>query len=164
MKPAKPYLFGFRMLVVVIIIRLLLIVVAWVLIQRLAGRGFSSATTWISFLSVIVVIIEAMVYWYRRYKIPNKAWVHVHVWTLFVATILIPLATAVMIPVLSKMYSPDLYDNTLSNILTIRHYVYWGLLAIGHIFFIATIVRSLQLKESESNEPPGILDEFVNRP
>jgi hypothetical protein len=164
MRPAKPYLFGFRMLVGVIIIRLLMIMIAWILVQRLAGRGFNSATIWISFLSVMVVVIEAMVYWYRRYKIPNKAWVHIHVWTLIVATILIPLASVVMMPILSRMYSPDLYDNTLSNIITIRSYVYWGLLAIGHAFFIATIVRSLQLKESQSNEPPGILDEFVDRP
>jgi hypothetical protein len=120
---------------------------------------------WYSTILTILVVIEATIYSYFRNQELKKVWVHVHVWSLFLAMILSPLVIAMMMPALAGLHRETEYyqDSMLYKILAVKNYVYWSLLACGHLFFIGTIVRCLQIKEPESNDSPGLLDEFVNR-
>jgi hypothetical protein len=172
MKPAKPYMLGFWVMFVIVVFRLILVIGTYLLLRRYDGRAPESFN-WFMFLTAMIMIIETMVYWYRRYHIPNKLWVHIHTWTTFTAMVVIPGVMILVTPILMRAYYQQVPpeteyfnsqgENIFDKITRIRFYVFWGLTIIGHIFFIATIVKSLQIKESEPDESAGLLDEFVDQ-
>lgn len=163
MRRDRPYTFGYRIMVVIVVFRILLLFAfAYINMRSGGGRLFHSLNLFI-LGSVIILVAETMVYWYRRFKIPGKAWVHIHVWTTFTVMVLLPLFVYFCVQVLSNYLDPDDFYDFWDTFISIQAYGYWVLIGIGHIFFIATIVKSFQLKDERPDESAGLLDEFIDR-
>jgi hypothetical protein len=174
MRRERPYTFGFWMMVVIVVFRVFLLVAITIALQRNKASGLSFTFNLVMFVMVIVLLAETMFYWNRRYKIPNKAWVHIHIWSTFLAMVVIPIVTYFLMSILMRSYYQQLppeteyyngnsYHDVVARYTTIQRYLFWGLLAVGHIFFIVTIVKSFQLKDEEPDESTGLLDEFIDR-
>lgn len=171
MKPAKRYLLGYWVLLLAIILRIAFLIIYYIFLRYYTGT-MDSRISWrvigyTNFFSIVIMAAEMIVYWYRRHYIPNKTWVHIHVWSVFLAVIVLRVVTSVLVYILLRKQSEgEYFDITdFHLIIDIQEYTFWGLIIIGHIFFIATIVRSLALqKERESNDNSGLLDEFIDKP
>jgi len=111
-----------------------------------------------------LLLIEAIVYWNFRFRIKKRLWVHLHIWTIFMAMTIVPLIFFVIRTISERYKSPNdsLYFN--QQLYQYQFYTFWSLITIGHIFFIATIVKGLSpKKETIADEPtPGLLDEFAD--
>lgn len=179
MKPVRPYTFGFWMFSVIVIVKLALMIITAIRLQRLNSADVGRTSDPITFVILLVLFAEAIFYWYRRYYIPSKRWVLIHSWTTLGAMVILPLTMALVMPVLvradyeslppeTEYFFSSEYESLMAKAASINGYVFWGLLGIGHIFFIATIVKSflpiaIGIKEPLANESTGLLDEFTDR-
>jgi hypothetical protein len=112
-----------------------------------------------AFFWPVAFIAEIIAYTAIRKKIYNKSWVLTHSWSILLAFLVLPL-----IYVLASSYQqrePEFGLERIGITLTVRIILFWLLIAIGHFFFILTIVKSFKKKEIALNETPGILDEFT---
>jgi hypothetical protein len=169
MRPAKPFLLGYWVILAIVCAKLLLLIYFFAM-QYFSGSRvmpLSIAFGYGTLVAFFILIAEMIIYRNLRYRIVRKSWVHIHVWTLLVVVLVVPVASSMAMDAAmqSQMDDTEYFHNSLfDTIRAVTFYTYWTLIIIGHIFFIATIVKSLQLKKTETDEAPGILDEFTNRP
>ena len=170
MKRARPVMLGFSVMLVILVFWVLAFLIAF-LTQRSRNGSVSVSIDVMVIITMLILAAEIVFYWDRRYKIPNKTWVHIHVWSSFLAIVVIPVIAIILMYMYQRSYYANLPSETeyfrrsqfMTGFADVLQYVFWGLLAIGHIFFIATIVKSFQLKEPKTDESAGLLDEFVDR-
>lgn len=168
MKPAKPFLLGYWVILAIVCIKLLLIIYFFAM-QYYSGSRVMPLSIVFGYGTLVIffiLIAEMIVYRNLRYRIVQKSWVHIHVWTLLAIVLVLPIADSMIINATMRgiMDQERYFDHKLfSTMRAVVFYSYWTLIIVGHIFFIATIVKSLQLKKTETDETSGILDEFVNR-
>lgn len=164
MQRARPVTIGFAVMLVIVALWLLLLVFS---IINQWGMTINVTLNIASIAMVLILLGEAMFYWHRRFKIANKVWVHIHAWSTLVALVILPLIGIVLLYDQAMYQSETEYQTSrvevIMTIVRILQYVFWGLIAIGHIFFIATIVKSFQIKAPQPDESPGLLDEFTDR-
>lgn len=114
-------------------------------------------------ISMVVLAAELIVYIIIRNRVYNIGWVRIHVWSLLLAFVVLPLIVILLFFMASRVRDPDQYASTVALMSDIRLYGFWGLIAVGHAFFIATIAKSFILKNQTVDEsPPGLLDEFAD--
>jgi hypothetical protein len=107
-----------------------------------------------------VLLLELVMYLFIRNNISNIQWVRWHVWSLLFAVVILPMIIMMMY-FLSRAGKSD--ESFFRFLLDVRLYLFWGLIAIGHVFFIATIAKSFTAQKVPADEgPPGLLDEFVD--
>ena len=126
----------------------------------------SSAIRIISLLSIITLLIlagEAVVYRILRTRLHRMLWVWTHIAILYIVLLILPL-----IYLFGSMVLPT-YLNTIPSAGWIEKFglaqrvLFWSGLAIGHFFFVLTIVYGFRKKnatEPDQNEPPHLLDEY----
>ena len=163
------FLFGFRMMLAIAIFKLATVAFAYYTLVTLAKKygGSPYQYNFLSFAFVfwtVLPVAEAIVYWLIRYRIQKRTWVHLHIWTSFIVFVVFPLSSLLIVKLLSDFMSGEDYVAVWRTFNRVVAYLTWGLMGIGHIFFIATIVKSYRRqKVTENNEvPAGLLDEFVS--
>ena len=170
MKRARPVMLGFSVMLVILVFWVLAFLIAF--LTQMSRKGSVSVSIDVMvIITMLILAAEIVFYWDRRYKIPNKVWVHIHVWSSFLAIVVIPIIAIILMYMYQRSYYANLPSETeyfrhtqfMTGFVEVLLYVFWGLLAIGHIFFIATIVKSFQLKAPKTDESAGLLDEFVDR-
>ncbi len=107
------------------------------------------------------LLLEMIFYWILRNRLQKRLWVHIHIWSVCLGLMILPLLIP-RISVLVFQYNAPL--SILRHISQFHFYLFWLSIGVGHIFFIATIVKSLSKKqEMIVDEPaPGLLDEFAD--
>jgi cbb3-type cytochrome oxidase subunit 3 len=122
------------------------------------------AFTGVSLSIFLVFIAEAIVYFWLRFRIKNKWWVRLHVWPLFIATVLIQSLILVIAKVADNYWGPVEFRELNGYLRNIKFYSFWIVVPLCHIFFIATIVKIFRSKKEVKNDdaPPGLLDEFID--
>jgi len=109
-------------------------------------------------------IIDFIIYWKIRLRIFNRSWLLIHVFSLFTAIVVLTLLNKLSWYLFPFTFDNSHWNNEFHNYFgRIMIISYWCLLSFGHIFFIATIVKSFSpKKETIEDEPtPGLLDEFA---
>jgi uncharacterized membrane protein len=78
--------------------------------------------------------------------------------------ILAPLIYAVVNSVSRQYNSPNDLVTFQAQFYQFQFYTFWLLNAVGHIFFIVTIVKSFSQKQETiiDEQAPGLLDEFAD--
>ncbi|HYF30826.1 MAG TPA: hypothetical protein VD993_06885 [Chitinophagaceae bacterium] len=112
----------------------------------------------------IILMLEMLVYWIIRRRLYRVVWVRLHIITLWAALVLIPLVYVCLYYFLGDAMSPERFSHMLAAISAFRTVVFWGGLVVGHLFFIATIVKSFSKKQApaaDATNTPDILDEFT---
>jgi hypothetical protein len=110
------------------------------------------------------LLLEMIIYWILRDRLQNRRWVHIHIWSVCLALLIFPILYAFISMSIDQYNSPKIAATFNNELYQIRNYLYWLFIGIGHIFFIATIVKSFSKKqETIADEPaPGLLDEFAD--
>jgi len=102
-------------------------------------------------------IVEIIIYCVIRKKPLNRLWVLLHTWFTLGAFFLMWIVFALI----SLSYEHLEDKSWITTISIFRRLFFWFLVIVGHIFFILTIVKAFQKQSIETNEAPGLLDEFV---
>ena len=132
---------------------------------RIAGLTFYQAylSTFITQFVIIgsILMVELGVYWLIRKKLFYKSWVRIHIGSIWATLVVLP-AVYLFCFYWFKLYETDsdAVSRKLSSIFGIAFLV---AIAIGHLFFILTIVKSFTKKElpkPDAANSPDILDEF----
>jgi hypothetical protein len=77
--------------------------------------------------------------------------------------VLLPLLIMLFNFFIASHYSPQRYRSFSMDLLDLRLYLFWIVIPLTHVFFIITIVQSFKpVKQTVSDEAPGLLDEFIN--
>ena len=115
----------------------------------------------------IIMGIEILVYWYIRHRLYRKVWVRMHVILLWTAVIFVRFIFGFVFFFASDsiVSGADSDRNVYDILVGLHRILYWGSLIVGHLFFIATIVKSFSKKElpqpdDDDANSPHILDEF----
>lgn len=117
----------------------------------------------ISILFLSCLFIETIAYWLLRKKIFDIVAVRIHVWILFFVFCIMPFLFFLIAQISASYLGSDRYMSFLKELSQIRTFLFWALLAVAHIFFLITIVKCFNnKKETVSDEPAGILDEFIS--
>ncbi|MET0391643.1 MAG: hypothetical protein ABW019_00825 [Chitinophagaceae bacterium] len=156
-------------MLVIAIFRLATLGFSYYTLTRLSNQygGSSYRYNFLSFALIfwtVLPVAEVIIYWLIRYRIQKRAWVHLHVWTSFVVFVILPLSVLILVRWSFNFMRGNDYVTFMETFNRVVRYLTLGLLAIGHVFFIATIVKSYRRqKVTENNEvPAGLLDEFVS--
>ena len=114
---------------------------------------------WPFFLS-----IEAIIYWFLRDRFKNRLWVHGHIWSTFIAMIIIPVLFYVINSLSDQNNSQGDTLAFRQQLYQFQFYTFWSLIVIGHICFIGTIVKSFSQKQEmiADEQATGFLDEFAD--
>ncbi|HET6996432.1 MAG TPA: hypothetical protein VFI06_15665 [Chitinophagaceae bacterium] len=157
----KRSVLGFWVMVIIFASRWVFLYITYRNIRKL--EGFSLDRLPLRFLVVelavlVILLAEIITYWALRYKIRNKWWVRLHVWPLFSFMVVFPLLLMILSVLIVRHYG-----SLGIGLLKVRAFLFWTIVPLSHIFFIVTIVQSFKpIKQPISDEPPGLLDEFIN--
>jgi len=110
------------------------------------------------------LMLEMIIYWILRNRLQKRLWVHYHIWSVCLATLILPLSYALITSLFEQYNNPDATASFNKNLYQLQFYLHWLLIGIGHIFFIATIVKSFSPKKEAiaDEQTPGLLDEFAD--
>ena len=113
-------------------------------------------------LTVVILLAEAVIYRILQHKLDRPQWVWTHVAMLYFIIIVIPiLIICFNVYVVEAIPATDAFEWARKANL-IRNILFWSALAVGHFFFVLTIVRGFSKKESqEINESTDLFDEFT---
>lgn len=171
-RKVKRSLLGFWVLSLILLCKCIFLFVAYNALKRLYSNSgtippsfhFRKFFTGINLVVYLVLIAEIIVYFSLRFKIKNKWWVRLHVWPLFIVTILAPLLAIGVGNVALNYWGPAGVQELDRYLDSIKFYLFWIIVPLSHIFFIATIVKIFKPKKEAQNDdtPPGLLDEFVD--
>ena len=143
----------------------------WITYEMLNRREYISQP-YIPFKSIPVdtlfwpffLLLEMIIYWILRNRLQNRLWVHIHIWSVFLAMVILPLLYVLITFIFDQYNSPDAGTSFKNSLYQLRFYLYWILIGIGHTLFIATIVKSFSKKQETiaDEQAPGLLDEFAD--
>ena len=110
------------------------------------------------------LLLEMIIYWILRNRLQNRLWVNIHIWSACFALMIFPILYAFISMLIDQYNSPKIAAPFNSALYQIHYYLYWLLIGIGHIFFIATIVKSFSKKQATivDEQAPGLFDEFAD--
>jgi biotin transporter BioY len=101
------------------------------------------------------LLIETFIYWLLRKRIYRKSWVWAHI-SCVAASLICLMGGALLFSRLSGYIADDMSPTQYARLrfwfFQIRFGIIWGFLIAGHIFFIATIVKSFSKKEVPATE------------
>ena len=167
MQTIRRSLLGFWVLISVFLFKAIYSYVAYQDLKKVPGMNPDTIERFlfsaIEITVFAIVLTEAIIYWLLRYKIRNILWVRLHVFTLFFVLVLIPSSIIVIYFLTGKGESED-FGILVGHISHVRFYLFWILMPVAHVFFIASIVQSFKpIKETKNDEEPaGLLDEFID--
>ena len=167
MEKRKAYTWGVWGLGIIVFIRLLLLLILFNSVNKISSyHAKIPAINIFSLLEIvllIVVVIEAMVYFVFRYRIQTGPLVLLHVWSLFFAMFLMPAISLLLVMILPIYFNRSEFTYALINLNKIRFYLGWPLILAAHIAFAIALVKSFKSKQAAGNteEPGGILEEFT---
>lgn len=163
----KPYLFPVWVFGAIFFLRFFFLVYVYHTIGP-TYREYTNGTNWVwviflYFIWPLIALVTTLLYWWLRNKSLTRWWVHVHVWTGLLIYAIFPLLNLLLAGIAAKFPQALDLDQLLELTGVYLKYVFWSLLIIGNILFIASIAKALsQPKPVFSNEASsGILDEFV---
>jgi len=113
-------------------------------------------------ISFAVLLAEAIVYWKLRRRFQNMSWVWTHVFLLYFILLVMPIAYLIGLPLLNRYFAPESYSELMVRLSWIRVIFFWSILAMAHLFFVLTIVKSYSTKndsETEVNATSDLLDQ-----
>ena len=114
-------------------------------------------------VTFIVLLSEAIVYWKLRRRFEKMSWVWAHIFLLYFILILMPIVYLFVLPLLTNYFNPQRSSSLIINLSVTRVILFWSSVAIAHIFFVLTIVKSKWKNKSTvaaNDEPANLLDEF----
>lgn len=163
MKQVRPYLWGFWAMAIIALLMVVLLGYYFYSQYLLVSRSIANKTRaipWMFVLILVIALIESFIYWLLRYRIDKRIWVQAHVWCIAVPIVIIPAVIIFFLPLFKNLYGPD----QMRDVYLFHRYLLWILLTVGHVFFIATIVRYFRHRKDRSTDDPsaGLLDEFLN--
>lgn len=165
MKPSKPFLLPIWVIGAVIMLRIFMFFVFLSYMKDFKPEDpLPFFQIFLAILWPVVLIVEFVLYWIIRYRIYNKSWAHIHVWTVLLCFGIFP----ILIMLIRKLF-PITVDNMFqedtlyAKLIQWQFYLFWLLLGAGHVFFIGIIVKSFSKKQEtiSDDHSPGFLDEFT---
>ena len=126
----------------------------------------SSAIRVISLLSIVTLLIlvgEAIVYRILRMRFHRMLWVWTHIAILYLILLILPLAYLFGSMILPHYLNTMSYAGWIEKFALVQRILFWSGIAIGHFFFVLTIVygfRKKKIAKPVQNEPSHLLDEF----
>jgi len=165
MKSSQPFLLPIWVIGAVIMLRIFIFIVFLSYLGDFQPEDdLPFFEIFLAILWPVVLIIEFVLYWIMRYRIYNRSWVHIHVWTVLLCIGIFPILI-VLVRKLFPMTVDNMFeqDATYATIVQWQIYLFWLLLGAGHVFFIGTIVKSFSKKQEtiSDEQATGLLDEFA---
>jgi hypothetical protein len=166
MVSAKPANKAYKWVVALIVIMIIYFAATWVLLYTSLEYKDRLPPAFILIVSLVLVIlaIEARLYYRLRQLIVTPKFVTGHVIALYIAFLFTPILRILTLVILPWYYpgaeSPE-FAITISYLST---YLFWGSIIIGHLFFIATIVKSFSYRKSlkkDANSSANLLDNIA---
>jgi hypothetical protein len=165
---SKRYLFGFWTLIAIIFLRLLLLSSLYARVQKIRDDGamissekiFTASNT----IFLLIIAIQAFIYWLLRYKYYNKIWVRIHVCSLFLVEIIIPIVSICIIFLGSQRLGLSDFTILRITLSKVSFYAYWALLIIGNLSFLLIFFKKANTQKKEDanyDSATTILDEFI---
>jgi len=117
--------------------------------------------TWL--IIVAVLTGEALFYWFNRWRITRRSWATVHISLLYLGLLVVPVVYVATIFYLRYNENSTAYYELAIQLAKIQGYVILVSLVAAHLFFIATIIRTLLTRKqqpSHAADSPNILDDF----
>ena len=113
------------------------------------------------FVTLIILIAEAIVYRVLQYQLDRPQWVWTHILSLYFILILIPILIIIFnVFVVDRIGTGDVFEWARRANL-VRNILFWSAVAIGHFFFVLIIVRGFSKKRNEEiNDSTDVLDDF----
>lgn len=110
----------------------------------------------------IILMLEVLVYWLIRYRLYKVWWVRMHIILLWVTLFFIPLVFTLIYFFVGDMVVPGQGSELFGAVSIARTVTFWGSIIVGHLFFIATIVKSFfkPKQPPDASDSANILDEF----
>ncbi|MGG9960518.1 hypothetical protein [Ferruginibacter sp. SUN106] len=168
MKNNKAYTWGIRGLSLIVFFRLLLLLFLSYQTRNIGTFVYKMPAirifTWLEIAVMLLVILEAVTYGVLKNKIQAKAWIRLHVWSLFFVMFFIPLLMMGLIMIGLLYIDKSELKELMPRINTVRYYLAWALTITGHGAFIIVLIKSLSIKNETGavETPSGILDEFTS--
>jgi len=159
----KPFKFPFWSLVV-----LAVLITAYNILANAMSESrvsLSSARSQLFILVIVdaVLLAEASFYWLNRGRIKKHWWAIMHNILLYIVFIVLPVISWFDHFYFSRNYSQVEYIERMIRFQRITPYIVWPSLILAHIFFIATIVKTLRTKkpqQADASDTTNILDDF----
>ena len=112
-------------------------------------------------IACIIIAMEAGVYLFFRRRLVKRVWAQTHVFLLYFALIILPILFAIIPFALKNFLSGEKFHSRMGILLSVRFYIYWACILIGHVFFFLVIRQALTTPSTITHmEPEGLLDEF----
>ena len=161
MSRARPFMAGVWTLGAATIFRAFLSVYSYHLITKANSfSGYGVKLPWLLlFIWPALLLLETIIYWFIRNRIDKKLWANIHIACIIGGFILLPILLFGFNRFVADYFRMDSWRLTQQ----IFFYASWILFGVGHLFFIATIVRSFYYKNDseDDEEDTGILGEFI---
>jgi hypothetical protein len=157
------YLFPVIVLSSALLLRAINFIVVLNLIARYPDDYNSAKSIFLNFWALFwpsLYLAEIIIYIKIRKRITERNAVLIHSWTSLFAFIVYPLLIFAF-GISYRLYQDHAIARIFYSSSWIRKIIYWGLVALGHLFFILTIIKSFK-KPEPVYETPGLLDEFVS--
>ena len=165
MKNKRLYLLPVMLLGLILSFRIFSLVLTLQMINRLGDSSSALAIKkaiwnfW-NFFWPCLLIVEIVIYCIVRKRLYNRQWVFIHSLCILISFVVLPLLAPLFISLFFGQSPREEYEAFLNELRQIRFWLFYFFLAVGHLFFILTIVKSFK-KKTELDEPAGLFDEFV---
>jgi len=103
-------------------------------------------------ITALLLLVECTLYWYIQGRITNKVWVWLHITGLYLALLVLPLVTIILIMYAGKIYGTSTIFNFIYRFGRIRNFLFWFLTATGHILFILTLIIAFRKKKDNGTD------------
>jgi hypothetical protein len=111
-----------------------------------------------------ILLAELLVYWLIRKRLYYKAWVRIHILSIWVAIVILPITYLAIVYFYRYSEEADSYGGYSRRFSMIYGATFIISLLVGHIFFILSIIKSFskkkRLQTTVTGDSPDILDEF----
>lgn len=127
-------------------------VIAVKLYAERQGRGPVAASWWLDAGIVLLLIVQAVIYWKLQNQIFSRVWAGLHVYITLFVLLIAPLLVIGISILISYRLRTNAYLQMLSVINRLRLYLFWALLAAANVFFTANCIKSWRRPDESFRE------------
>ncbi len=106
------------------------------------GREPAAVSWWLDAGIVLLLIIQAGIYWRLQHRLFSRVWARLHVYITLFVLLIAPLLVIVIGISVSYRLKTDTYLQIFSVISRLRLYLFWALLVTANVFFVANCIKS----------------------
>ncbi|HVX49450.1 MAG TPA: hypothetical protein VHB48_04805 [Chitinophagaceae bacterium] len=157
---SRPYTLPVKTMLLVSMVTVYLAFAGWRYYMP-SAPGQHTARVYITLLLwPVITIIETIIYWALRNRMKRDVSILMHLACTFGCFVVLNIVFEIVILNIDYFTA-----STIRTLVNVKSAIFWTLFIIGHVFFIAAMVKILRGREDDGDlngQPPGVLDNIID--